>query len=244
MDLKAIFGGISVGKDNSGNIKPSIKGLAVKVAEGNFVAREGDKLVDVGGFVFDGGEKFIIRLPVTAEQVVPGDLLVLADEPFQALFVTEISAALIAGLNPQTSTRLEYVPRSNMFGLNLLVKVVSLLENFGAGSAIDLLPLLLMGDGGLGGDDDSGLSTLLLLQSLGGGAPSTDLTKLLPLLLLKGGKGDGLESLLMLQALGLNLGNLGAPALQSSKGPVGDLSQETKKAPGGRPERGGAAEKP
>jgi hypothetical protein len=242
MDLKAILGGISVGKDTSGNIKPSIKGLAVKVADGNFLARDGEALIDVGGFVFEGAENLVVRVPVPAEQVGPGDLLVLADDPFQALFVTEVSTAVIAGLNPQTSTRLEYVPHSNMFGRKLLVKVVSLLENIGTGGGVDLLPLLLLGDGGTGGDESS-LSTLLLLQSLGGGEQPTDLTKLLPLMLLKGGNGDGLGSLLMLKAMGFDLTNIGSAPLPSPKGPLMGLPKDTRRASSTRPERSGSSDK-
>lgn len=40
MDLKSIFGGVLIGRDTSGNVKPSIKGLAVRVADGKFVARD------------------------------------------------------------------------------------------------------------------------------------------------------------------------------------------------------------
>jgi hypothetical protein len=65
------------------------------------------------------------------------------------------------------------------------------------------------------GESDSSLTTLLLMQSLGGGQ-NADMSKLLPLLLLKGNKGDGLESLLLMQALGLNLGNLSASSLSPS----------------------------
>jgi hypothetical protein len=219
MDLKSIFGGVSIGRDTSGNVKPSIKGLAVKVADGTFVARDGDGFLDVGGFVFDGGEKYVYRLPVSEQQVEPGDLLIMSDSPFQALFVKAMKDGTIFGLDPTSGSVVEYVPHANMFGLKFFVKAVSLIENLGSGGAAELLPLLLLGDGGGGmtgsGDGDSGLTTLLLLQSLGGGQ-AADINKLLPLLLLlKDNKGDSLESLLLLQALGLNLGNLGAGSLGS-----------------------------
>lgn len=217
MDLKTMFGGVSIGKETSGNIKPSIRGLAVKVADGKYVARDGDGFLDVGGFVFDGGDKYVYRLPVNEQQVEPGDLLVMSDSPFQTLFVKSVKDGTIVGLDPASGSVVEYVPHTNMFGLTFFVKAVSLIDNLGAGSGsgsgIDLLPLLLLSNDGGGmsgsGDGDSGLTTLLLLQSLGGGQ-TTDINKLLPLLLLKGNKGDGLESLLLLQALGLNLGNMGA----------------------------------
>ena len=38
MDNMSIFGGVSIGKETSGNIRPSVKGLAVRVGDGSFVA--------------------------------------------------------------------------------------------------------------------------------------------------------------------------------------------------------------
>ena len=67
--------------------------------------------------------------------------------------------------------------------------------------------------------------------------------QLLPLLLLKGNKGDGLESLLLLQALGLNLGSLGAGSLGSSPNKPG-LPPGTKTTYGaGKPSRTESSDK-
>jgi hypothetical protein len=230
MDFKSIFGDISIGRETSGNIRPSIKGPAVRIADGTFVAQDGDGLLDVSGFVFDGGEKFVYRLPVNEQQIERNDLLIISDSPFQALFVKEVKQGTIVGLNPQSSSLIEYVPHGNIFGFKLFVKVVSLIDRLGSSAGdTDLLPLLLLGDSdhSTSGDDASPLTMLLLLQTLGGDrGQSLDMNKLLPLLLLKGAKGDGLESLLMLQALGLNAGNLGAGLMHAptanSAGPPSD----------------------
>jgi len=70
-----------------------------------------------------------------------------------------------------------------------------------------------------------------------------DINKLLPLLLLKGNKGDCLESLLLLQALGLNLGNLGTALLGSSPNKPG-LPPGTKTTyDAGKPGRTGSPDK-
>jgi hypothetical protein len=215
MDMKSIFGGVSIGKETSGNIKPSVKGLAVRVGDGSFMARQGDGLFDVGGFVFDGGERFVFRVPVSAQQIEPGDLLILSDTPFRALFVRAVRDGIVHGLDPQSSSNIEYVPPSNLFGVNFFVKAVSLIANLGTGDGIDLMPLLLLSDGNGssgGGSGDDGLMTLLMLQGLTGGS-SPDMAKLLPLLILKGAGGGGLESLLLMQALGLNLGALASGPL-------------------------------
>jgi len=142
MDLKSMFGGVSIGREMSGNIKPSIKGLAVKVADGKFVARDGNGFFDVGGFVFDRGDKYVYRLPVNEGQVQAGDLLIMSDSPFQALFVEAVKDGTIIALDPTSGSVVEYVPHTNMFGMKFFVKAVSLIENIGSGAATGLLPLL------------------------------------------------------------------------------------------------------
>jgi hypothetical protein len=193
------------------------------VADDKFVARDGDGFFDVGDFVFDGGDKFVYRLPVGEHQVEPGDLLVISDTPFQALFVKAVKGGAIIGLDPHSGSIVEYLPRANMFGIKFFVKAISLIENLGSGPTTDLLPLLLLGgDNDItgAGESNGGLTTLLLLQSLGGGS-TLDMSKLLPLLLLNGNKGDGVESLLLMQALGSNFGGLSSGLLDSAaKNPV------------------------
>ncbi len=211
MDLKAIFGGVSIGKDTSRNIMPSIKGLAVRVSDEKFVVKEGNTLADVNGFIIDGGEKYVYRLPVNPDQVRPGDLLVTSDNPFQPLFVTQGRRnGTLRCLDPLHNLEVDYIPPTNMFNVRFFVKAISLVEGLGGQGANNLLPLLAL-SGGLGGGESSeqedGLTTLLLLQTLGGQA--VDMNRLLPLFLLKGSRGDSLETLLLMQALGINLGNLG-----------------------------------
>lgn len=226
MNLRTIFGGVAIGKDTSGNIKPSVKGLAVKVSDTKFVVRDGDSLLDVDGFVIDGGDRYVYRMPVKPDQVEAGDLLITSDDPFHALFVKAVGKSkngTIRALDPRTSTEVDYIPQTNMFGVRFFVKAISLVEGLGGGGADNLLALLALSEGGLGGlgggaaagaaggaaggaGGDDNLATLLLLQGFGGKA--VDINKLLPFLLLKG-KGDSLETILLLQALGINLGNLG-----------------------------------
>jgi hypothetical protein len=221
MNLKSIFGGVAIGKDTSGNIKPSIKGLAVRLADGKFVVKDGEGFLDVAGFVFDGGDKYVFRLPVKEEQIKPDDLLIISDSPFQSLFVTAVKEGTIIGLDPQTSTIVQYVPPKNMFGITFFVKAVNLLGSFADGGTTDVLPMLLLSDGlgglsGAGAGEDN-LSTLLLLQTLGGGQ-TADMSTMLPFLLLNGNNGNGLETLLLLQTLGLNLGNLGTNESRTAHG--------------------------
>src|SRR5262249_3673408 len=115
MNLKSIFGGVSIGKDTSGNVKLSAKGLAVRVSDNKYVAAEGNELIDVGGAVFDGGEKYIYRLPVRLDDVQAGDLIITSESPFQALFVIRKRGNSISGLDPRTSVQVDYIPTVNLF---------------------------------------------------------------------------------------------------------------------------------
>jgi len=90
-----------------------------------------------------------------------------------------------------------------------MTRVVMNFFNFGennGGGLNNLLPLVLLGDGGFEGDT---LESLVMMQALSGGNGGTQ--NILPFLLLKDGKlggGDTLETLVMMQAF--NGGNGGA----------------------------------
>jgi len=231
MNLRSsIFGGVSIGKDTSGYVIPSVKGLAVKVSEDRYVARENNQLVDVGGFIIDGGGKYVYRIPVRRDQVAAGDLLITSQDPFRALFVDAVEEdGTISGVDPSASVKVEYIRPDNLFNVKFFVKAISLIDGLGGGGANNLLMLLALGDdigslaGGGNGESEDGLTTLLLLQGLGGGA--VDINNLLPLLLLRGSKGNFVENLLLLRALGVQPGNPGGvigQAVQGQGGPLQD----------------------
>ena len=210
MNIKSIFGGAAIGKDMSGNFKLSFKGLAVRTGDHNYVAKDGGHLIDVTDLTLDGTESFVYRLPV--QSVECGDVIIMSETPFKVMFVQEVheDGQKLLGSVAQTGTIESWSPATNLFNFQFFVKVVSLLDGFGGDiSTNNLLPLLLLGDRGTGSKSDDSLTTLLMLQTLGGKALEGN--SLLPLLLLTGNKSDGLETLLLLQGLGGDknlLGNL------------------------------------
>jgi hypothetical protein len=196
MNLQSIFGGISIGKDTTGNFRSSLKGLAVRASPGGeFLTLDGKNLVDVSDLTIEGTEQYVYRLPV--QSVKAGDLIITSESPFAALFVQEVVRAdgHLLGLDPY-NLQVEYTPPTNLFNVRFFVTVVSLLDLNGPIGAQNLLPLLLLGNKGDNSGMD-GLTTILLLQALGGTAFGED--NLLPLLLF-GGAGDALETMLLLQA--------------------------------------------
>jgi hypothetical protein len=211
MNVKSMFGGASTGKDVSRYFKLSFKGLAARATpEGPFFAYDHDtkKLIDVTDLTFDGVENLIYRLPV--QSVKRGDLIITGEAPFGALFVQDVADGKPTGLNLSSITE-TYTQPTNVFNIQFFVKVVSLLDGFGGETgANNLLPFLLLGNRDNGNKSDDSLTTLFMLQFLGGGN-ALDGSSLLPFLLLSGDKSDGLEKLLLLKGLGEGknpLGNL------------------------------------
>ena len=62
MNLQSLFGNVTLGKDASGNLKQSLRGLAVRAsADGKFIARDGDQYVDVTELTIEGGENYVYQ---------------------------------------------------------------------------------------------------------------------------------------------------------------------------------------
>lgn len=201
MDMQTLLGGVALGKDTSGNFKPSMKGLAVRRPDGKFYVHDGQQMLDVNDLTLDGADNYIYRLPV--QSVKQGDLIITSDSPFSILYVQDVSKeGQLSGLNPYTNTVEQYIPPANLLNIHFFVKVVSLLDGLAGDRESDnLLPLLLLSN-----KSNDGLTPLLLMQALGG--TSLESKNLLPLLLLLGNKndssktGDSLTTLLLLQAFG------------------------------------------
>jgi hypothetical protein len=47
MNMQSLLGGIAIGKDSSGNFRPSLKGLAVRIEKNRFVGLDDGQLLDV-----------------------------------------------------------------------------------------------------------------------------------------------------------------------------------------------------
>lgn len=226
----SIFGGVAIGKDTSGNLKLSVRGLAAQnpnthrfILVGTTGGEKGP--IDVTELILPSADKYIYRLPVTADNVMQGDIIVKSDSPFNVIFVDKVDdgGRAVHGVELITSDRVVYLPPATFFGPRLFVKAVSIFDLFGlhhpgtgtsgtaAGTPMGIDPnflfLLTMGDtgstsvgsGGGSGSKNDPLAELLLLQSLAGNR--ADLSRLIPLLLLRGQGGDSLETILLLQSL-------------------------------------------
>jgi hypothetical protein len=56
MNLQSLLGGIAIGRDNSGNFRPSLKGVAVRIEKNRFVTLDNGQLLDVTPLAFDNAD--------------------------------------------------------------------------------------------------------------------------------------------------------------------------------------------
>ena len=215
MDLKSLFGGVSVGRDTSGNIKVSFVGdklaLAIKSTSGDFFIREKDGLKNVTDLTVDAFEGMVLRLPVTT--VKEGDIIVLSENPFTAAFIDQVETGGSVRVAKTDGSVTDFEPPANLLGQRFYVKATNLMESFGTGGADKnaLLLMLLLGKGDAGTQSDS-LLPFLLMQLGAGGAGGSLNNPLLLALLLRNDKSDWLQTVLLMQALGGGvLGGGGSP---------------------------------
>jgi len=230
-----LFGGIAIGKDTSGNLAFAPEGrhnVAARKQAPNpdndtfWAAREIDgqlRLVDVTPIVRPTND-FIFRVPVRAREVEPGDVLILCDNPFQALFVKEREDnGTIVGLD-LNSNLTAHVPsrQALLHEPQLLVQAISIFDLFRRDrggrlgedninlEAFALLGLLGSGAAGTpgtgaggssGGQGAADLGTLLAWRAATGEDGDGELDEILPFLLLGSQSGDWSKLILLLNLL-------------------------------------------
>lgn len=155
------------GPVNSQAVRMSVYGLAIKNRVGTYVSydvKSGD-IVDVDVLNFDGA-KFLYKMPVAIKDITVGDVIVHQNVP---MFVIAISDGYITAIDPVAGERKDIMLTKSPFGFNFATKVINILGNLGGTASNDnpfgnlglmlmlgdnkdmndLLPLMLMGNGGL-----------------------------------------------------------------------------------------------
>jgi hypothetical protein len=155
------------GPVNSQAVRMSVYGLAIKNKVGTYVSydvKSGD-IVDVDVLNFDGA-KFLYKMPVATKDITVGDVIVHQNVP---MFVIAINDGYITAIDPVVGERKDIMLTKSPFGFNFATKVINVLGNLGGTASNDnpfgnlglmlmlgdnkdmgdLLPLMLMGNGGL-----------------------------------------------------------------------------------------------
>ena len=183
-------------------------GLAVQNASGTWVAydKAQNRIVDVDILSFDANE-YLYVMPVALNQVAVGDTVIHNRVP---VIVTDVApnGAIIGVVDPMAGESKVIMPTRSPFGFDFISKVVNLLSGFlgdSLGASADapfgnmLLPLL------LSSNDSGNLKDVLPLLMLGNGGNGVNTQAMLPFLLL-GGKGNSIDPMTLLLASGA-LGN-------------------------------------
>jgi hypothetical protein len=238
MNIHSFLGGVAIGRDNSGNFRPSLKGVAVRIEKNRFVGVDNDRLLDVTPLTFEGADDTIYRVPIKDPQ--KGDLIIISDNPLRALFVREVfTNGHLRGLDPINSTVSDYVPTSNILNLKFYIKIVSLFDEMVSRTDQDkllLLSLLGKGDGRTGVGES--LLALLLLEFSGRQVPDQDLMRMLLLIRMAGTNSGGAAEALVLQRLMQSFARAGGSAdAATGIAAPGHSVQTTERGPeSGRPQ--------
>jgi hypothetical protein len=125
--------GLRIGQDTTGNFALTPAGLAVLGRDSRYYSFESygerARLLDVTSLILPINPG-VYRIP--ALEVRPGDLILISDSPFSALFVIEIAEFGIVGLEATCNELVTYFPPENLFGdrffghrNNIFVRIVS-----------------------------------------------------------------------------------------------------------------------
>lgn len=186
-------------KDNP-NIRMSAYGVAVKNANGNWVAYDAanGNVMDVDILNFEGAQ-YLFKMPVAISDIAVGDVIVHNRVP---MFVTKVDEnGKLFAIDICAAEEKCILPVKNMFGFNYAIKVVSLLDFNNIGASADkpfgnLLPFMLMGD------NNKDMNLFLLLTLTGG---KMDMSNPFMLMALAGGNQKNMESMLpLLAAMNMN----------------------------------------
>ena len=175
------------GPVNSNSVRMSMYGLAVKNKDGKYVSYNAstDEIVDVDILNFDGA-KFLYKIPVAIKDVAIGDVVIHQRAP---MFVVSIGdgGKTLGVIDPVNGEKKEIMLTKSPFGFNFATKVVNFIAGaFNASNVSaenpfgnmwmlamlgdskdmnDLLPLMMLSGGNLGGDMNAMLPFLLMGDS-------------------------------------------------------------------------------
>jgi len=170
INLGSLSGGMAIGQDGSGRMRAALDGqVALRRDDGGYVAVDDmGRPRDVSGYVFEGSEQFIYRMPLPVVDVTAGDLIVLCDAPLRVLAVKEVTkAGHVRGIDLTDNTVTEWVPPVNA---PVVIRLINLAQSHGGHSkqgevpGIDPEMLMMLGSRG---STNVNMNDLLLLRALG-----------------------------------------------------------------------------
>ncbi len=185
-----------------GKVAMSPYGMAIVTSKGSFAYdKTKEEFIDVSEMTF-GGMDFFYAMPVAKDAVEVGDYIMHNDNV--VLIVDINDRGNLVAIKVDAKEEVTIVATKNVFGFDFYTKVVNLAGNmFGEASEAspfgNMLPFLMMKDGGFGDGDNKML--MMMMMSQGGGFGGLDFASnpmmMYALMGDKGGDSDMLPFLLM-----------------------------------------------
>ena len=193
-----MFKNMKFGKLETNDIKYSMKGIAFKTTDGDYVCYNPDfTFTNVANMVMDIP---IFAMPVSKDQIKVGDVIKHNDA---WVIVNDVASSEIKVAKPWTKEIVSVIPETSIFGFSFYTKIMNPFENFGTTATADnpfgnILPLMLMS----GGDTKNSNDTFMMMLALGGG--KIDFNNPMMMYMLMGDKGNTNDMLMMMMLSGNN----------------------------------------
>lgn len=193
-----MFKNMKFGKLETNDIKYSMKGIAFKTTDGDYVCYNPDfTFTNVANMVMDMP---MFAMPVSKDQIKVGDVI---DHNGTWVIVSNVTPSEIKVARPLTKEVVSVIPETSIFGFSFYTKVMNPFENFGATATTDnpfgnMLPLMLMS----GGDSKNSNDTLMMMLAFGGG--KIDFNNPMMMYMLMGDKSNTNDMLMMMMLSGNN----------------------------------------
>lgn len=193
-----MFKNMKFGKLETNDIKYSMKGIAFKTTNGDYVCYNPDfTFTNVANMVMDMP---MFAMPVSKDQIKVGDVI---DHNGTWVIVSDVTPSEIKVARPLTKEIVSVIPETSIFGFSFYTKVMNPFENFGATATADnpfgnILPFMLMN----GGDTKNSNDMLMMMLAFGGG--KIDFSNPMMMYMLMGDKGNTNDILMMMMLSGNN----------------------------------------
>lgn len=203
------FVNFEFGPVTTDKVRMSMYGMAVRNAEGNYVAYDSktNDLVNVDILNFDGS-KFLFKIPVAIKDVKPGDVVIHMRKPMIVLKTTDKFFSVVDVYEGDAKN---IMPTKSPFGFNFMTKIVSLMDMCGGTSTAtedapfgNMLPFLMMNEG-------SDMDPMMMMLMMGGKMDMSNPMMMYFLMKDDSGKMDDLLPLMFLMN-----GTTSAPPLTST----------------------------
>lgn len=193
-----MFKNMKFGKLETNDIKYSMKGIAFKTTDGDYVCYNSDfTFTNVANMVMDMP---MFAMPVSKDQIKVGDVI---DHNGTWVIVSDVTPSEIKVARPLTKEIVSVIPETSIFGFSFYTKVMNPFENFGTTATADnpfgnILPLMLMS----GGDTKNSNDMLMMMLAFGGG--KVDFSNPMMMYMLMGDKSNTNDMLMMMMLSGNN----------------------------------------